>query len=373
MAHVAKFKASAVGGMVNHYERGSQGVLARDNVDATRSPANYNLGPDREGGSVAFIRERVEGSVRTITATGKERAIRKDAVRMADWVVTMPENVPAAETGRFFEATYKFLEGRYGRDNVVGAWVHLDEARPHMHFSWVPIDEAGKLNAQRVLDRTELRAFHPALQEHLEAALGRPVGILLDDTQAAQKQLSHLGQSEYIQAKETLAELRQEIEEQTAKKALALKRLGASRAKHKTSTEQLAASRARHETLTEQVNALESDCQTLEAVGNALLGGSRIYETEVTPGSGSTRAQEYSDARQQWLKSALNWPDIRKLQDEQNNLRRRIARLGPSWNPSLTPEEKQAQRLENELEQLSEASQDYEDASNELEAALNTW
>lgn len=356
MAHVAKFKASALGGMLNHYERGSQGTLARDNIDAERSPANYNLGPDHPEGSVQFVRDRVEGSVRTITPTGKERAIRRDAVRLADWVVTMPENVPESRTEAFFAATYDFLADRYGQDNIVGAWVHLDEARPHMHFAWVPIDEDGKLNAQRVLNRAELRSFHPDLQSHLERALGQPVAILLDDSQAAAKQLSHLGQDDYIRAKERLADLHREIEAQEAKKAQALAKLSASQ--------------TRQQTWTEEIASLKSTLASLENESTALLSGSRIYETEATPGSGSTRAREYSDARAQWLKSALNWPDIRKLQDEQHRLKQRISHLGGGLIPSLTSEEKQALRLERELAQLNDDYQTLEAASNELETAL---
>lgn len=312
MAHVAKFKASAIGGMVNHYERGSQGVLERVNVDETRTPSNYNLGPEHPEGSIQFIRDRVESSHRPLTAAGKPRAIRKDAVHMADWVVTMPENVPDSQREAFFQSTYDFLEAHYGRENVIGSWVHLDEARPHMHFAWVPIDDNGKLNAQQVLNRGELRAFHPALAAHVEADLGRPVAILLDDQAQGVKQLSHLDQTEYIKAKETLAELHKQIEEQEAKKALALKTLSAST--------------TRHEALTKTVEALKSN--------------------EI---STSLRAQALKKT------STALTKEIEALHTTETTLR---AELKTS---------------ETELAQLETEYVTYETASNELEAALTPW
>ena len=39
----------------------------------------------------------------------------------------------------FFEETYAFLSERYGAQNVISAYVHLDERSPHMHFAFVPV------------------------------------------------------------------------------------------------------------------------------------------------------------------------------------------------------------------------------------------
>ena len=58
---------------------------------------------------------------------------------LCSWVVTVPKDVPEAEYEKFFHATYDFLEKRYGRENVVSAYVHMDEITPHMHFAFVPV------------------------------------------------------------------------------------------------------------------------------------------------------------------------------------------------------------------------------------------
>ena len=40
---------------------------------------------------------------------------------------------------QFFELSYKFLSERYGEQNVISAYVHMDETTPHMHFLFIPI------------------------------------------------------------------------------------------------------------------------------------------------------------------------------------------------------------------------------------------
>jgi hypothetical protein len=101
---------------------------------------------------------------------------------MCSWVVTKPDNITEAETKRFFEETYKFLSNRYGTANVISAYVHMDESNPHMHFAFVPVAHDTKKNrdtvaANKVINRSELQKFHPALTKHMIKAFGRDVGI----------------------------------------------------------------------------------------------------------------------------------------------------------------------------------------------------
>ena len=104
--------------------------------------------------------------------------------------------MPEQEHKAFFQASYDFLQQRYGRENVVSAYVHMDEVTPHMHFAFVPVKhgfkedkknpdistEYRKVSAKEVLNRRELQAFHPALQRYVEQELGHEVSILNEAT-----------------------------------------------------------------------------------------------------------------------------------------------------------------------------------------------
>lgn len=206
MAHVEKFQAAALGRMCGHYERRAEidHGYKRENIDNERSWLNYNLGPQRPESQVEFINKRID-------SLNLKRRPRKDAVRMCDCVITMPKSFDQSRQREFFNAAYAFLAQRYGAENVVSAWVHRDEAMPHMHFAWVPVTQDGRLSAKTVVNRLNLKTLHPDMQVAMETALGCKVEILLDPEKAGEKQLSALSQPEYVAAKAELARIENEI------------------------------------------------------------------------------------------------------------------------------------------------------------------
>lgn len=206
MAHVEKFQAAALGRMCGHYERRAEidHGYKRENIDNERSWLNYNLGPQRPESQVEFINDRID-------SLNLKRRPRKDAVRMCDCVITMPKSFDPSRQREFFNAAYAFLSQRYGEENVVSAWVHRDEAMPHMHFAWVPVTQDGRLSAKTVVNRLNLKTLHPDMQVAMETALGCKVEILLDPEKAGEKQLSSLSQPEYVAAKAELARIENEI------------------------------------------------------------------------------------------------------------------------------------------------------------------
>ena len=193
MAHVMKMTKAACGHMFKHYERakdknGEYVKFGNESIDPERTPMNYNLAPDRELSQGDFVRKRCS-EVYCMN--------RKDVNVLCSWVVTVPKDVPEVEHEKFFHATYDFLEKRYGRENVVSAYVHMDEVTPHMHFAFVPViydkkKERYKVSAFEVIDRRELTVFHAELEKHLESALGHEVGILNEATKEGNKSIEEL-------------------------------------------------------------------------------------------------------------------------------------------------------------------------------------
>lgn len=204
MAHVAKYKSSALGKLCGHYDRWAKldHSISRENIDPARTSLNYNLAPERSD-QVEFIQDR-------IASLNLKRAPRKDAVRMCDCVITMPKGLDPSYQDAFFSSCYEFLGDRYGCENVVSSWVHLDETTPHMHFAWVPVTKDGRLSAKDVVDRNDLRSLHSDMQKAVERDLGTKVDLVLDEEQRGEKQLSRLSQPEFIAAKERLECLRRE-------------------------------------------------------------------------------------------------------------------------------------------------------------------
>lgn len=193
MAHVMKMTKAACGHMFKHYERakdenGEYVKFGNQNIDPERTQLNYNLGPDREFSQGEFVRKRCS----EIYCMN-----RKDVNVLCSWVVTLPKTVPESECEQFFQATYDFLEKRYGQENVVSAYVHMDEVTPHMHFAFVPVfydrkKNRYKVSAFEVISRKELRVFHVELEKYLESVLGHEVGILNEATKEGNKSIAEL-------------------------------------------------------------------------------------------------------------------------------------------------------------------------------------
>ena len=199
MAHIAKYKATSVGHMLAHYRRDASS-LGRENIDPTRTKDNYTLGLDDRDGKVgamdgiepnwATVEGRIEGVNKAAKAAGK-RAVRKDAVVMADVVVTLPENVRKGDEGKFFGYTYWFLIQKLGKENMMGGFVHRDEVRKdgspvrdHMHVPFTPILD-GRFNYKKMCPRSFYQTMHGELGDYLEKRMGyRPEVELGDETRA---------------------------------------------------------------------------------------------------------------------------------------------------------------------------------------------
>ena len=148
--------------MLAHYRRDASS-LERDNIDPSRVKNDLVVGhyTNKDGKLVVgrvraregepnwgTVERRIE-RVNEAQKTAGKRATRKDAVVMADVVVTLPDNVRKGDEDRFFRLTYWYLSNKFGIDNMMGGYVHKDEvlkdgtpARDHMHVPFTPILDA---------------------------------------------------------------------------------------------------------------------------------------------------------------------------------------------------------------------------------------
>lgn len=204
MAHIAKYKATSVGHMLAHYRRDASS-LERDNIDPKRVEndmvvAHYTnkdgqlvvgrVVPREGEPNWGTVERRIERVNEAQKAAGK-RATRKDAVVMADVVVTLPDNVRKGDEDRFFRLTYWYLSNKFGIDNMMGGFVHKDEvlkdgtpARDHMHVPFTPILD-GRFNYKKMCPRMFYQNMHRELGDYLEKRLGyRPEVELAEETRA---------------------------------------------------------------------------------------------------------------------------------------------------------------------------------------------
>lgn len=206
MAHIAKYKATSVGHMLAHYRRDASS-MERDNIDPKRVKNDMVVGhyTNKDGKLVVgrvepregepnwgTVENRIERVNEAQKAAGK-RATRKDAVVMADVVVTLPDNVRKGDEDRFFRLTYWYLSKKFGIENMMGGYVHKDEvlkdgtpARDHMHVPFTPILD-GRFNYKKMCPRMFYQNMHRELGDYLEKRLGYRPEVELDEETRAQR------------------------------------------------------------------------------------------------------------------------------------------------------------------------------------------
>lgn len=188
MANMQKYTRNALGHMLKHYARakdqdGEYVKFGNQNIDQYLTQYNYTFTSRKDDlDNYEFIKKRTE----------ELKALkRKDVNVMATWVVTIPQqylnkakqdpdeflrDTEDTYSYKFFKETYKFLENKYGKDNVVGGFIHVDETTPHMHFAFIPTvrdnkKQRLKVSAKECLNKKALQKFHPELNAYLNKAL----------------------------------------------------------------------------------------------------------------------------------------------------------------------------------------------------------
>ena len=222
MAHLAHYKRAGVAAMVGHYNREAERKgYHRDNIDPSRTAQNFAIGADSPDALAAAVRARVGQAVaQHEESTGKR--IRKDANVLSDWVITLPKDCPREYAPAFFQICVTAVQARYGKENVPGGFVHMDESTPHVHIPVVPVKD-GRLRASKVFTRADLQGFHSYIGKACDTILGFHVSVELDPQDAGAKQLSHLKQKDYKLAKDELRDAQEKALRASGKAAEARK------------------------------------------------------------------------------------------------------------------------------------------------------
>lgn len=191
--HMQKIKGTAVGGIEIHAERLREGVShSNPDIDWSMTHMNYQLHTPALQAHGTYAR-RIDDRLRALGVT----RIRKDAVKLCGFIVSSDSDffdtlTPKARM-EFFEQSYNFFAERYGKENILSAVVHLDEATPHMHLYLMPITPDGRLCCKDVFTRQELLELHTAYHQEVGAAYGLERG----EGANAGKRRKHLTEPEY--------------------------------------------------------------------------------------------------------------------------------------------------------------------------------
>lgn len=155
------------------------------NADAERTPENYC--------SVSQSADEAMGKLRKLLPEKR----RKDAVLAVEYVMTAsPEwwnEATPRQQAEFFARSEQWLENKYGKDRVVAAVVHRDEATPHLSAFVVPLTQDGRLSAKEFIGgRSKMRDDQSTYAESVKK-LGLERGI--EGSRATHQTVQHYYES----------------------------------------------------------------------------------------------------------------------------------------------------------------------------------
>ena len=153
----AKYKGPEISRIEGHNERTKETYASNPDIDPTRTHLNFHLIDPQN-------RYRAEAEQQIAAAQCRTRT---DSVRLVETLITCsPEffrGKSEKATRAYFQHALDFLMEKQRPETFVSAVVHLDEKTPHMHVTFVPLTQDGRLSAKDIIgNRKHLIAWQDA-------------------------------------------------------------------------------------------------------------------------------------------------------------------------------------------------------------------
>lgn len=158
----AKYKGPEISRIEAHNERTKEIYASNPDVDTERSKYNFHLVKPKGKYRAEAEKQIAEVGCRT----------RTDSVRVVETLITAsPEffkDKKKAQVKEYFEHALKFILKHVPQERILSAVIHVDEKTPHMHLSFVPITEDGRLSAKDIVgNRKKLTWWQDEFWKHM--------------------------------------------------------------------------------------------------------------------------------------------------------------------------------------------------------------
>ena len=141
---------------------------AGSHIDASRICLNEVMaGPDTPTGVAKLAQTLMEGAGVDVSK------MRKDYNQAHELLFTLSADT-TVNTKDYFGRCLAWVGDQFGRDNILSAVVHLDEAAPHLHILLAPI-EAGRYVGTSLIDRTRLKKLRALFADEVVPGFGLKV------------------------------------------------------------------------------------------------------------------------------------------------------------------------------------------------------
>lgn len=201
-----KCKKNDLKGLLNHIERGS--------IDKKVNHKNPNINSEETEKNINFYFDKNQNNFSECTDLSQietalndrlkevKKPLRKDAVIVRPLILQLdPEYYRdyEDEDNESIDTMIEWACNTFGKENIIGGSLHLDEASPHLHLLFTPVTDDGRLSQKDWFTSPKsLADMHNSLREHM-ADNGYDIEMKRKKTS---KQVKRLTESEYRDYKE---------------------------------------------------------------------------------------------------------------------------------------------------------------------------
>lgn len=200
-----------------HYRKGSTNAIIREHDrtakelknDVVRSRSHLNFGYGMAAEENTTAHDVFNRMMKRVDEIMGGRKMQDQTHPLGEWIITYPVDEcdtvtedlgQTDEKGRhilhkyhtpkdpeqmkrFFDECWRFVSDRYGADNMLGGWVHLDETTPQIHIDFVTETTSRKtgkktVSAASLLSLYEKKNFQRDLEKDMEAVFHKKGMIL---------------------------------------------------------------------------------------------------------------------------------------------------------------------------------------------------
>lgn len=196
-----KCKKNDLKGLLNHIERGS--------IDKKINHKNPNINNNLTENNLNFYFNKNEDDLIECTDISQienalserlkevKKPLRKDAVIVRPLILQLdPEYYRdyEEENNESITTMIEWVWNTFGKENIIGGSVHLDEASPHLHLLFTPVTDDGRLSQKDWFKSPkELTEMHNSLREYMSNA-GFDIEM---NRKKTTKQVKRLTETEY--------------------------------------------------------------------------------------------------------------------------------------------------------------------------------
>lgn len=213
MAHLDKFTRTDSRGVLKEAYRELRKY--KNNVDTSLSMNNYSM----EG--IKSSKEALKRVDARCAEVMNGRKMQKQTNVVVSCAYTLPEyfyDKPVDEQRKCFDAVYRFIQDRYGKENVIDGVVHNDETTPHMTVYTVPVTTSRKtgnitVSSASLCTQKEFNTFHKDLESYMEKAFGVK-GLALNGRTKGNFTLEELKERTRVKEEQVLLKAKVEAEKE---------------------------------------------------------------------------------------------------------------------------------------------------------------